>query len=710
MIHRDISVDKNGEGPRQLVQLVADSILIDSINLAGNQREPENFSPLVAELWASLIMHHVHASIAAEEIDFDFPIDILDLVPGFGQSNWLMVKALLRRTSEVENLHIRYLPVAPDSIWFSSLRNYPEFSKLLEFEIVVPMLWDHQKNDLCMLLPSGKKAWETSNPCIILAHDKWASLPQRLFAVHYGKLLEANLTLLKNGVDSEQRAHQWKSLEKTSLNSSFDKLIDHYLTHFNSSPIPYPDNALTLIDQLTAKLPPKYLLLSAAAGFASEHSLRLCSFLKLIDSYEKNGKFPVNFHFISHYLHHLGLEAEEVEMQKGLVLQIAMHGHIDNKKRVNNIAQKVDAGMFLHASALSEAMCALGISAALDSRLALLKLSQYDPALFIATQAALIKSFVKSPAFDHKSWREALERVWENNLPTSNSSNLHSYLAPVAMHCGHWKLARSVLLRGMQAFGKTTNDLANLAWCEARTGKIKNSRILISEALRSEPCNSLALQVSQRVEERLALWDERWRLDLHHDNLPIALEPLDSSHAEAFFYQYRDPQIAVMTGLPALNSIEEVRAWITQQETVTNRADYSIMHTEFGFVGYINLAISEHASFFCFWTGVDFQGHGIATAAGRMACQYASKLGVNVMLTSAYSDNARSIRALKKIGFIELQIRALPPDHDRIFFSFIANKDINVDSVAELKDYYSREKLPLKFAIGDTVEAGKVEN
>ena len=710
VIQFHISADKNGEDPSRQIQTVAETILIDPINLAGNQKEPENFSPLVAELWASLIMLHLHASIASEEIDLGYPIDILDLVPGFGQSNWLMVQALLRRSSEVENLHIRYLPVAPDRVWFSYLRNYPEFSQLLELEIVVPMLWDHQKNDLCMLLPSGKKTWETSNPCIILAHDRWASLPQRLFAVHYGKLLEANLKLLKNVVEPEQRAQQWKSLESTSLNSSFDKLIDHYLTHFNSSPIPYPDNALTLIDQLTAKLPPKYLLLSAAAGFASEHSLRLCSFAKLIDSYEKDGRFSVNFHFISHYLHQLGLETEEVEMQKGVVFQIAMHGHIESRKRVKNIAQKVDAGMFHHASALNEAMCALGISAALDSRLALLKLSQYDPALFIATQASLIKSFVKSPTFDHKSWREALERVWENNLPTANSSKLHSYLAPVAMHCGHWKLARSVLLRGMQAFGKTTNDLANLAWCEARTGKIKNARILISEALHGEPGNTLALQVSQRVEERLALWDDRWRLDLHHDKLPIALEPLDNSHAEAFFYQYRDPQIAVMTGLPALNSIEEVRAWITQQKTETNRADYSIMHAEFGFVGYINLAISEHASFFCFWTGVDFQGHGIATAAGRMACQYASQLGVNVMLTSAYSDNARSIRALKKIGFIELQIRALPPDHDRIFFSLIADKDINVDSVAELKDYYSREKLPLQFAIGGSVEAGKVDD
>lgn len=164
-----------------------------------------------------------------------------------------------------------------------------------------------------------------------------------------------------------------------------------------------------------------------------------------------------------------------------------------------------------------------------------------------------------------------------------------------------------------------------------------------------------------------------------------------------------------MTGLPGLTTLEEVKKWITEQETDPNRINYAIMHADYGFVGYINLAVSEHASYFCFWTGVDFQGHGIATAAGRLACQYASKLGVNVMLTSAYSDNARSIRALKRIGFSELKIRALPPDQDRIFYSMIANDDSNIDSAAELVNYYIREKLPLHFSKINAIEISKEE-
>jgi RimJ/RimL family protein N-acetyltransferase len=121
------------------------------------------------------------------------------------------------------------------------------------------------------------------------------------------------------------------------------------------------------------------------------------------------------------------------------------------------------------------------------------------------------------------------------------------------------------------------------------------------------------------------------------------------------------------------------------------------MHSDEGFVGYINLAISGHAAFFCFWTGVDFQGRGWATIAGKLVCDFAEKTGITVLLTSAYTDNQRSIRALGRIGFYEIPIRAMPPDHERIFYFLKSPLSANFDIVSELKNYYIREKISLEF-------------
>ena len=207
----------------------------------------------------------------------------------------------------------------------------------------------------------------------------------------------------------------------------------------------------------------------------------------------------------------------------------------------------------------------------------------------------------------------------------------------------------------------------------------------------------LASEIERRISPRFAARDAHWMVALKHPSLPIILEPLDESHAEAYWRQYRDPQIAVMTGLPALNTLDEVRRWIQSQPDEQGRVNFAVMHADWGFVGFINLAVSRHAAFFCFWTGVDFQGAGFATAAGRLVCAHAATLGVPVMLTSAYKDNHRSTRALSRIGFIPLSIRALPPDQDRVFFSLIDPSVGPVDSTRELVDYYAREKLPLQF-------------
>ena len=68
------------------------------------------------------------------------------------------------------------------------------------------------------------------------------------------------------------------------------------------------------------------------------------------------------------------------------------------------------------------------------------------------------------------------------------------------------------------------------------------------------------------------------------------------------------------------------------------------------------------------------------------------------MLTSAYKDNRRSIRALERLGFRRMASQALPPDQDRIFFVLPDPSIGEVDAHQELVDYYRREALPLKFA------------
>jgi RimJ/RimL family protein N-acetyltransferase len=666
------------------------------------QPDPLNFSPSVAHHLSSLIMQHWYACLAAKEIRADAPLDILDFCPGSGLTTLLITQVLQKRLPQMAGLRWRYLPVVWDRKAIAAWRSLEGLQTQISAGKLVPLLWHPERDDPCLLLLEGRQAWNPVNPVIVLTHDHFSRLPHRLLAVHYGKLMEYADDVSSPHAEAEDTSQRdegrrWIGLDYQSLDSDLHGLFELYLAKFNSAPVPYPEGALRLIHVVSQKCARGCLLVSSAQGTTTETQLRLANFPDLTKIFQSQQALPVNFHLLSQKMTHCRAATGHVSLQKDQVIQLALFHHGDADERLSGLLHDIDPGMFGHASALSQAMQGVAGDSAFEHRLTLLKLSAFDPKVLAAIHIPNFSKACKSSTFNRKAWQQALDQVWANFLPIDDKDIFHEQLAMMAMHCGHWSLARRALQSGLLRRGNNPTDLAQLAWCYARTGQLKKAAQQVAEALVLEPRHELGREVSHRIENRLSQWNSVWRQPVHHPDQPLILEPLDSSHAEAMLHQYRDPQIAIMTGLPAITTIESMHQWIDEQLGEEQWAHFAIMHSDHGFVGYINLAISGHAAFFCFWTGVDFQGRGWATIAGKLACDFAEKTGITVLLTSAYTDNQRSIRALERIGFSEIPIRAMPPDHERIFYILKSPVSANVDVVFELKDYYIREKISLEF-------------
>ena len=183
--------------------------------------------------------------------------------------------------------------------------------------------------------------------------------------------------------------------------------------------------------------------------------------------------------------------------------------------------------------------------------------------------------------------------------------------------------------------------------------------------------------------------------------LRVELEPLTIEHAEAFFEQYRDPFIRKLTNLPTLTSTKEVEDWIAEETSTVNSYNYAVLLPKQGFVGFINLTVSEHAAFFGIWLGTKYQSKGLGTEIGHYVCQQALESGLKAVLTSAFLTNPVSINMLKKIGFETLSVRADAPHDDRVFFIMTNDPSIQLNGNFELIDYYRREQLPFTFPQGD---------
>ncbi len=78
-------------------------------------------------------------------------------------------------------------------------------------------------------------AWSTTDPVVILARYAWSRLDQRLLAVHYGKLHEADLDLL--AARHTNNANAWTAVD-AELCPSLGPILDGYRSRLNARPDP----------------------------------------------------------------------------------------------------------------------------------------------------------------------------------------------------------------------------------------------------------------------------------------------------------------------------------------------------------------------------------------------------------------------------------------------------------------------------------------
>jgi RimJ/RimL family protein N-acetyltransferase len=206
-----------------------------------------------------------------------------------------------------------------------------------------------------------------------------------------------------------------------------------------------------------------------------------------------------------------------------------------------------------------------------------------------------------------------------------------------------------------------------------------------------------AVTIYKSAQESWIAMEKQLLTKLKSSQLRVTLELLTAEHAYTFFDQYRDSSIGKLTNLPALISVKEVQEWIAEETSSQDSYNYAVLLPREGFIGFVNLTVSEHAAFFGIWLGTEYQGKGLGTEIGQFVCQQALESGLKAVLTSAFLTNPVSISMLRKTGFETLSVRADAPHDDRVFFIMTNDTSIQQNGNFELIDYYRREQLPFTF-------------
>jgi RimJ/RimL family protein N-acetyltransferase len=624
-------------------------------------------TPLLAHAWAESIALFCETGVTAGCIDPSQPLYLLDMAPAQGHLAWLMLPALHRRLAATcPMLDLRMVACSADDDVLRTIASHPYLADYIDNGLLDTALWNVEQAEGLHLQKSGATLSHTANPIVMLCPQWLHTLPADLVAVHHGHLMEgsAAATAMPDQEHSWSLAYDWRNMDDADV----PWLLTQYCSRFSSAPLLLPTAACAAIDRIRQLSGNRYLLLSCDAGACSERQLRLGAMSPPSQWHAATSRLPLDYHALSLHQQHIGAYVwNRQPSDAGLVMHAAIR---DDDPAYAEHALSIVAGALQPThpdDSASLADPAAHSSAALT--LTLLRLSHYDPRVLQAGIAGMLDC---PPSLSDRAlleWQSALELTVSNYLPSTQTDSFYFDAGLLAIQLGHWGIARHCFRSLLSLYGDNAVVLHHLAYCEANTGRVPLAISILADALGLVPDHPHCAALHDELCRRRRHWQNLdWHSPQDEAQDELTLEPLGNEHAGHLLYQYRDPQIGIMTRLPELETLDDAQQWIAEQRQETGRICCAVMHERYGFIGIASLRRAGDAAYFYFWIGTDFQDAGYGREAAALLFSHAQHLGIAHIFTSAYTDNTRSLNALRHLGFDELPIRAQEPDDDLIFF------------------------------------------
>jgi RimJ/RimL family protein N-acetyltransferase len=634
-------------------------------------------APLLCAAWAEAVWTYWRRLLRAGALDPHQPLYLLDLAPGDGT----LARHLLERLTAQPGLPpLLYVLCAAQADESDVLLSHPSLRGYADAGVLDALVTRDGQAALSgagnggLRLHSGLRLpARPRNPVVVLAWDHFAALPSELHGVHHGAAMRTELTREAQAGQPDALHYAWIPMPAPAPPSAEqdcghlrDALLAHYVQRCNSNYLLLPLAASAALERLAAWSSGRYLLLGAEYGVCDERQLRLNACCPP-PSWPARFPVAVNVHALALAQQWAGAATWCQQLDDGgRVLHMACRGWSSTRAAatLEDVAGALVRAHPDDSPALAAMAAGWDTAQAVALAPAALRLCGHDPALLRACLPALLAGAADCEGCALDAWQTALEATWDRYMPAVRHDDFYAQLAALAARLGHWGLARSCLHAGLGWYGDDAGDLYWLAKAEAATGRHADAQAALERALALAPDDTHCLALQAQL--AAAAPGPAWRQPPGSD-AELILEPLQAHHAAALLRQYRDPQIAVMTSLPAIETQQQARDWIACENGDPGKLNCAVMHACWGLVGVASLHCSGDAGYFYFWIGCDFQGRGYGPAAAALLWPQVARCGVRCVYTSAFADNARSLRALGLAGFAPLAASALAPDDELVF-------------------------------------------
>jgi RimJ/RimL family protein N-acetyltransferase len=556
----------------------------------------------------------------------------------------------------------------------------------------VELCWP-SRNDVPHSKTTGQ-AWTPDGAVLILAGNLAKRLPQHLLLAHHGQIHEWH---------SSPDQGKWHPADLAQHAGWIAESIHANATGLPSAMLSLPIGYWKFLERAIAWASHGCLVVSRAEGWSSLAEIRH----EVTRPAEVRAESPpVNFHWLAQHLPRLRASAHTIRACRTDAVQLVSSGLPDGEGVAPLLCGPLSAATRSTRADRARAVRVLAAGGDLDAAMSVLQSSAHDPALLRTAWDTLAPAAASASVEVTAQLGDWIERLMTDNPWIGDDPALLRGAGHLALACARLDLAQTAL-RALEELGRAfAADLAALARCLEQLGRLDAALAACDRALSRDAADEDALRTRERVSARLAAMAAPWRIQYERADTPLMLDPLHAGHAPMLLRQMRDPSIPTMTALPELAQGDDGRAWI-QTRLDDGPASYAIVHRHLGLVGYLDLRLWKSTAFVCYWIGADFQGLGFCAPALALGCELALRNGIDLLLSSAYDDNVRSLRVLRKHGFQPLRVRAVAPDTDRTFVMLPAAHMTEEDATQRLFEFCESTGSGLRFvpsADGATAE------
>jgi len=380
-------------------------------------------NPRIANTYARLVVSFLHAVNAApssgDRDEADVP-HIVEFGGGAGRFAYLFVRHLRELAPG-----LRFTYVLTD---FSAERvalwaDHPSFRPLVDEGLIDFAVLDADRLGPPDLVASGRTLTPGSlrGPVVGIANYVFDSLRHDAFAIRGGELMESHVSLPDDAAGEPAREFvtgiAWETVSCGPVPDDLAPVLDLYRETLDETAVLVPAGGLRCLDFLADLTSGATCALVADKGHCTP--VELCSHEAPSVVFHGSGfSLMVNFDFLARYVRQRGgVAILPREPARSLVVAAFVQGDLEHPAQFESLVQDqlVDIGpdnYFTLRPLLSG-----GAAASIETMLASLRLSRFDPALLVELLPGLLDVLPTVPDSMRIEIERVLIRVWDNYFP-----------------------------------------------------------------------------------------------------------------------------------------------------------------------------------------------------------------------------------------------------------------------------------------------------